>query len=174
VIKGLLLLLGFTLLSGSCDLFKKKVLTAMIIAQNICGATVDIYMDGAYQTSIANNANGSIEDVDLGTHQLEAIKSDNSIVVFSSTLEIDFERQYVWIIEGKSGFTITNQTGETIRLFIDGVAGGQILDGSTNTISEVPFGEHTLEAKKLNSETVLASTTITVEQIQVYTWIITI
>jgi len=165
--------LGFALLYSSCGLFKKEHLQARIRVNNICGATVDIYIDGAFQISVANNSDGGIEDVELGTYQLEAIKSGSDIVVFSSTLEIDFEREYIWVIEGQAGFVITNQTGETVRLYVDNVAGSQITNTNTHTITEVPFGEHVLEARELNSDTVLATTTITVDLIQVYNWIIT-
>ena len=172
-VRTLIIFFGLGLLFSSCDIFKKKGLMARIVVNNICGATVDIYMDGTFQTSVANNADGGIADVELGTYQLEAIKSGSDIVVFSSTLEIDFEREYIWVIEGKAGFAITNQTGEIVRLFIDDRDGGQITDKSTKTVSEVPFGEHLLEAKELNSDTVVATTTINVELIQIYPWTIT-
>jgi hypothetical protein len=165
--------MGFTLLFSSCDLFKKKELLARIIAQNICGATIDVYMNGAFQFSVANNTDGYLEELTLGAYRLEAIKTGSNIVVFSSTIDIDFDREYVWVIEGQSGFSIINQTGEAVRIFIDGVDGGQLPDQSTRTVTDVPFGEHVLEAKELNSDTVIATTTINVDLIQVYSWTIT-
>ena len=173
LIKGLLLLLGITFVFSSCGLFSSKKLLATIVANNICGATVDVYMNGVLQKSVSNNSNGIIEDVENGTYVLEAIKTGSSIVVFSSTLEIDAARQYIWVIEGQATLQISNQTGETILLSVDNVDRGQIPDQKSQTVSQVPFGSHALEAKDLTSGSVIASTTIEVEDLQVYHWIIT-
>lgn len=173
LIKGLLLVLGMTFVFSSCGLFSSKKLLATIIANNICGATVDVYLNGVMQTSVSNNSNGVIEELDNGTYALEAIKTGGSLVVFSSTLEIDAAREYIWVIEGQATFQISNQTGETITLAIDNVDRGQIPDQISQTVSQVPFGDHALEAKDLTSGSVIASTTIDVENIQVYHWIVT-
>lgn len=143
-----------------------------ITVRNACGIALDIYMDGIFQFYLEDYEYYYIENVTPGTHLLEAKKKDTDILVKSETVETSGDSSYTWTITSAASLTITNNYGETLDIYGDGEFKFEIADQAETPISNIPYGEHLLEAKKTGGTTVVASTTIDIiEDIQ-YTWVI--
>jgi hypothetical protein len=76
-------------------------------------------------------------------------------------------------VEGPSSITVTNKYGETLQIFADGILMGDLADTLSETITKVTIGEHTLTAVKKSDSTQVAETTIIVNEVKEYSWVIT-
>jgi len=102
------------LVSSSCKGSSDPDILANIIAQNLCGAAVDIFMDDVYQFSVEFATDETIYDVSFGTYNLEARKKGEEAVVYSDTMEITQSLNYIVVIEGPSYIVIENKYGESL------------------------------------------------------------
>lgn len=143
-----------------------------ITVQNSCGIALDIYMDGTFQFYLNNNEYFYIEKVTPGTHLLEAKKKDTDFLLKSKTVEIEANYSYTWTISSEAQLKITNKYGETLDIYGDGTYQSEVPDQTDALIPSVPYGEHTMEAKKQGGTTVVASVTIDFAEDVVYTWVI--
>lgn len=143
-----------------------------ITVRNGSGIDLDIYMDGTFQFYLANSEYYYIENVQPGTHLLEAKKKDTDILMKSRTVETTAEFSYTWTITSAAALKITNNYGETVDIYGDGAFYTDLADQGEAIISNIPYGEHLIEAKKEDSSTVVASTTIEVMEDITYTWVI--
>jgi hypothetical protein len=146
---------------------------ARIIVYNNCGIAVDVYLDDAFQFYLEQKEYYYIENFSLGTHELKAKKKGTDILLKSTTGEFTQKQDYTWTISSTAVVTITNNYGETLSLYGDGTYQTDIPDQSSAQIPDIPYGEHTLEAKRPNQTEVLASKTIDVLGDNVYSWTIT-
>lgn len=147
-------------------------LTADVTVNNGCGVAADVFMDGTFKVSVENGSNKVIGDVTKGVHLFEAKKAGTAMLVFSGTLDIDPSYNYVLVIEGPSTIVVNNKYGETLQITMDGTVLGDLEDESSKTISKVTLGVHSLKAAKKSDSTVVASTSIDVNEVKEYTWTI--
>ena len=66
---------------------------------NNYGKTLKIYMDGNYQFDLVDEENRWIIDVAFGEHFLKAIKAADGTEVASTTIDVDENKDYTWVIE---------------------------------------------------------------------------
>jgi hypothetical protein len=144
-----------------------------ITVTNSCGATIDIFLDGARKATIDDGSYYTADSVTPGTHQLEVQKSDNGAVLISTALTVAANAIYSLTVEGVARLTITNHYGEILSIYVDDVYLGDIGDQLTQTVRKVRFGAHDLEAHRKSDDTVVATTSIDVEEAIEYTWVIT-
>lgn len=142
-----------------------------ITVRNSSGIALDIYMDGTFRFSLENDTYDYIENVTPGTHLLEAKKKDTDSLVKSMTAEISEDFSYTWTITSNATLKITNNYGETLDIYGDGQFKSEIADQAEITLN-IPYGEHLLEAKERGGSTVVASTTIEIDEDIIYPWVI--
>jgi hypothetical protein len=144
-----------------------------IIVRNNCGIAVDIYLDGAYQFFLEFKEYYYIENISLKTYKLEAKRKATQTLLKTVSIEITQNRDYTWTISSTASLAITNNYGETLSIYGDGTYQTDIENGRSNSIQNIVYGRHLLEAKRPNTSTVVASTTIEVLEDKGYTWTIT-
>jgi hypothetical protein len=66
---------------------------------NNYGVALKIYMDGDYKFEIVNEEDRWIMNVSFGEHFLKALKVSDDKEVASTTLNIQYNRDYTWTIE---------------------------------------------------------------------------
>ncbi len=144
---------------------------ATITVTNLCGATVEIYMDDSLIFTIANGFEQVIDNIVKGSHLLEAFKAGTNMLVADEAIDISTSDDYWWEIYGPSRIIVTNKYGETLRIMVNGSYLGDLDDTYSEGISKVTFGEHRLDAIKSNDD-VAASITIDVTEVKDYFWTI--
>jgi hypothetical protein len=95
------------------------------------------------------------------------------ILVSSATLTIDPNKSYEYDIESPCAVNVTNEFGETLKISADGTYQFDLTDKSSNAVTKIPFGVHTLSAAKKSDGTVVATTSIDVQEVKEYKWTIT-
>ena len=145
---------------------------ANITVSNECGAALDVFMNGDYKFSLDYREYNTIQNVATVTHELVAKMKGTEILVLADTVEITSLTEYVWNILSSADLTIANQYGETLNIYGDGSLQGDIDDGQAETLGSIPYGEHVMEARKLDN-TVVGSVTILIEENKEYIWTIT-
>jgi len=163
----------FSFMSCKSPSSPEENLTTTVTVNNVSGMTVDVFMDGTFKVSINNENSGDIENVTAGSHLFDAKKTGTEMLVFSATMDIDPGYNYTLVIEGPSTVTVTNNYGETLQLTVDGTSWTDLDDQSKATLNKVPFGVHNLVAAKKSDSTIVASTSIDVEEVKDYGWTIT-
>jgi hypothetical protein len=173
---GIAALLGiflFSFMSCKSPSSPEENLTTKVTVNNGSGTTADVFMDGTFKVSIDNGSSADIENVTPGSHLFDAKKTGTEILVFSATMDIDTSYNYTLVIEGPSTITINNEYGETLQITADGTSMGDLNDKASATLTKVPFGVHNLVAAKKSDSTIVASTSIDVEEVKDYGWTIT-
>jgi hypothetical protein len=143
-----------------------------IVAHNESGAAVDIFVDGVFRISVEAGSEGSISKVSNGSHQLVVKQQGTEILFTSQQIDITDKSDYAWVIYGPSSIKITNNYGETLQIYSGDAYMGDLIDQDTQSVSEVPFGDHLLSATRLSDMKVAAFVVITVNEVKEYTWII--
>jgi hypothetical protein len=145
---------------------------ATITVGNVCGAALDIFMNGTFQFSIEHLESKVILNLSIGTYELEAKKKDTEILVLSETFEISQLSDYIWTVQSSAVISIKNEYGETLSIYTDGSYQDDLDDTNTMIFQNVPFGEHLLEAVRPTDEVKVASTTVDVGENITYSWTI--
>jgi hypothetical protein len=148
-------------------------LAANIVVVNTCGKTVDVFMDGTLQFKVDTGLTSTISTVPAGSHLIAAKVTETETVVHSETLEVVLGYDYAFNVYGPSSITVTNSTGEILKITMDENYVGDIGADLTQTIRRVKFGEHKLKAAKRSDGTEVAAATIDVSEIKDYVWTIT-
>ena len=130
-------------------------------------------MDGTVQFTIENGNANTITGVTAGSHSFEVTKSDNGNVLYTDTFTVQGGATYSINVEGAATISVTNNYGQLLRIFKNDVYLGDIADGLTQAIAKVKFNTYTLEAKLKDEDTVVATTSFVVTEIQDYPWTIT-
>lgn len=65
---------------------------------NNYGSTLKIYQDGEYRFDLENEEDRWIIDVSFGDHYLKATKASDGKEVASTTIEVDGNEDYTWVI----------------------------------------------------------------------------
>jgi hypothetical protein len=171
---GLVVLLGIALsVVPACkDSTTPGLTIGSILIYNYCGATVDIYLDGLFRTQILSNSYDSIDDVSPGSRGIEAFLEGTQTLVSEKTYEVEAGVQYTFYVYGGATILVTNQFGEILKIYMDDTYVGDIGDNLSQTIYLVPFGTRALVAKKRIDDTEVATTSIDVQDVIEYTWVI--
>lgn len=148
-------------------------LSAEINIFNTCGAAVDIYVNEVFKTALENDSDTTIKVVNEGIYQLGAIKTGSEIVVSVGQAQVYLGGSYTWDINGPSSIIVTNSYGETLQIHVNGTYLGDLDTSYSEEVTNVTFGEHTLEAKKPSTGEVAASITFEVNDAADYFWEIT-
>jgi len=160
------------LVSGSCKSPSEPEIFANIVAQNLCGAAVDIFMDGVYQFTVEFAADETIYDVPVGTYSLQAKKQGEEVLVYSDTIEITQSLNYIVVIEGPSHIIVKNDYGQAVNVYMNGVLVGGIQSNQGVVIPNVAFGTHELAASRTSDNLLVDSISLEVEDVAEYVWII--
>jgi hypothetical protein len=144
-----------------------------IVVTNVCGASVILYADGVEKTTLETGSLATLSSVTPGSRLLEAKKADDGFLVYSETLTIPASTTNYVTIRGGASIRVTNQSGQILRISLDDAVVGDIGDQITLTISKVPFGSHTYQAKTLVGGTLVSEFTVDVTDFSEFTWTIT-
>jgi hypothetical protein len=147
--------------------------TATITVINSCGAAIILYLDGTMKATVENGSSDTLEGVSVGSHLIEAKKSDTGVLVSSKTLTVAAGAALSVTIQGPASLRVTNQYGELLSIYEDGNYLGDIGDQITQTILNITFASHVFTAETKTSTTVVATLTINVTDVATYTWTIT-
>ena len=144
-----------------------------VVAYNNSGVAVDIYLDGTFKISVEAWLSGTITGVSNGTHLFDVKQKGTAILIESVPIDIKEKNEYTWYIDGPSSIKITNNSGVTLQLYSGNNHMGDLNNQESQSITDVPFGDHVLTAVRLSDQVVVATTTITVDEVKEYTWVVT-
>ncbi len=143
---------------------------ARILVTNTYGQTLEIFMDGASQLTVTNGNTGTIKDVAIATHTMEAKTADGTIID-TTTLDVTALTDYSYTID-RPDINVTNSFGEPLKIYYDNVYQFTIVDDENRWLIGVSLASHFLKATRLSNDTEVASTTINVTQNKDYSWTI--
>ncbi len=170
VLAVLTAVLGLSL--AGCKHTTTENLTSTITIVNNCGADVDVYMDGALKSTVADAADGTIANVTAGSRLLEAKLKGTSDLVYSQTMTITAGTAVTFTVNGQAVVRITNNFPEILKIYMNAIYTGDIGPGLTQSIDRVKFGTYNMLAWRRADDSEAATTTITVSAIQTYDWVI--
>jgi hypothetical protein len=145
---------------------------ARIVIYNQYGETLDIYMDGVYQLSVAHDDDAKIRDVSLDEHDLEAKVPATGVVVDSESIDVTAYTDYSWTIDDAPDINVTNNYGSSLKIYMDGTYAFDLSDEEDRWIMNVAFGSRFLKAARVSDGKEVASTTISVSANKDYSWTI--
>jgi len=171
---GIVFVLGIFLCSSiSCKSPESPdEISANIFVSNECGLEIDVYMNGVYQFAVEFLYYEVIENVSGGVYEIVAKKKDTEEILATDSVDVNQSGEYWVSILGGASLTISNEYGETLNIYTNGSLQGELEDDESQTFTEVPYGEHVLEASKTSDNTLVATTTIDVVEEKEYTWVI--
>ena len=144
----------------------------IIVYNNYNNGSLDIYMDGVFQFTLAEDDNAKIKDVTLDEHALVAKVTGTSTVVDHTTIDVTAYSDYTWTIDDPPDIKITNNYGTTLKIYMDGEYKFDLENEEDRWLIDVSFGNHYLKALKASDGREVASTTIEVDGNEDYTWVI--
>lgn len=143
---------------------------ARILVTNTYGQTLEIFMDGASQLTLTNGNTGTIKDVAIATHTMEAKIADGT-VIDTTTLDVTALTDYAYTID-RPDINVTNSFGEPLKIYYDNVYQFTIVDDENRWLIGVSLASHFLKATRASNDTEVGSTTINVTQNKDYSWTI--
>lgn len=146
---------------------------ANVIVINGCGTVIDVYMDEEFKITVDYDSSSTLEEIDQGTHTFKAIKNGSSLVVAEDTYEIYDGFDFNWAVDGPSTILVTNQYGEALMIYAGNKFLGELQNGKSEHVTEVPFGLITLNAVRNGETSILATTTLDITEVKEYEWTIT-
>ena len=147
-------------------------INATITVSNECGVAIDVYMDGVYKFSLEFLIYEVIENVSGGTYEIVAKKKDTDEIQSSNTVYVTASGDYWVSILSSASINIINNYGEALNIYTNGSLQGELGDQENQVFTNVPYGEHVLEASKASDNSLVARTTINVVEQKEYTWTI--
>jgi hypothetical protein len=147
-------------------------ISANIFVSNECGLEIDVYMDGVHQFSLKFLYYEVIENVSGGSYEIVSKKKDTEDVLDTSTVDVVANGEYWVSILSAASINVINEHGETLNIYTNGSLQGELGDGENQVFTNVPYGDHNLEASKTDDNTLVASTQISVVEEKEYTWTI--
>jgi hypothetical protein len=145
---------------------------ANIFVSNECGLEIDVYMNGAFQFSLEFLIYEVIENVSGGVYEIVAKKKDTVEEIANETINVDADGEYWISIISAASIKIINNYGQTLNIYTNSTLQGELDDQESQVFTNVPYGDHILEAAKTSDNTLVASTTLTVAEEKEYTWTI--
>lgn len=143
---------------------------ARILVSNTYGQTLEILMDGASQFTLTNGASGTIKEVSVATHTMEA-KIAGGTIIDTTTIDVTQLTDYSYAID-RPDINVVNSWGETLRIYMDGVFQFTIVDDENRWLIAVSLASHFLKATRAGDDSEVASITINVTQNKDYSWTI--
>ncbi len=143
---------------------------AYITVTNSYGEALNIFMDSVFQFLLENKDSKIISHVTQANHKLEAYKVSTSTKVDSTEIDVVQITGYTWTINGPPRIQVTNNYGETLSIYMDYKYQFDLVDTEDRWIFNVTFADHFLQAIRPSTGKEVASTTITVDANQAYTW----
>ena len=145
---------------------------ATIVVSNECGLEIDVYMNGVFQFSLDFLIYEIIENVTGGVYEIVAKKKDTVEEIANETVIVNADGEYWISILSAASIKIINNYGETLNIYTNGSLQGELSDQESQVFTNVPYGDHVLEAAKSSDNSLVASTTLTVAEEKEYTWTI--
>jgi hypothetical protein len=144
----------------------------ILVYNNYNNGALDIYMDGTFQFTLAEDDDAKIKDVTLDEHDLVAKLTGTSTVVDDTTIDVTSYTDYTWTIDDPPDIKVTNSYGVTVKIYMDGEYKFDLENEEDRWLIDVSFGDHYLKALKASDNSEVASTTIEVDGNEDYTWTI--
>jgi hypothetical protein len=145
---------------------------ADILAQNLCGAAVDVFLDGVYKFTVDHATDERISGLPFATYMLEAKKMGTEILVFSEPIDLTQSLTYIWVIEGPSVILIGNAYGEDLDIFMNETYAGGVPADESREIPKVGFGNHNLAAFRARDNILVEELSLDIEDVAKYVWLI--
>jgi hypothetical protein len=172
---GVALLLALTLAgcksSTSSSTSTSTTLEARILVYNTYSASLDIYMDDAFQFNLPNGGSGTIKNVSLDTHTMTAKLAGTDTVIDTTTIDVTALTDYSYTID-RPDINVTNAFGESLHIYMDDVYRFDLVDDENRWLIDVSLTSHFLKATRVSDNSEVASITINVTQNKDYTWTI--
>ncbi len=143
---------------------------ARILVTNSYGKTLQIFMDGNAQFTLTNGNGATITNVAIATHTMTA-KTEDGTLVDTTTIDVTTLIDYSYLID-RPDINVTNNFGETLRIYYDNVYQFTIVDDENRWLIGVNLASHFLKATRVTDDSEVASITINVSQNKDYTWTI--
>lgn len=172
---GIIVLLGIFVCSTiSCKSPENPdaEIIANIFVSNECGLAIDIYLEGVYQFSLEFLYYDVIENVSGGVYDVVAKIKDTEEVYATHIVNVT-ESKDVWVtFLYNASIKVINEYGEALNIYTNGSLQGELGDGESQVFTNVPYGDHMIEASTASDNTLVASVTISVVEEKEYTWTI--
>jgi hypothetical protein len=147
-------------------------ISANVTVSNECGLALDIYLNGVFQFSLEFLFYDVINNLQVGVYEITAKIKDTQEVLQSYTVDV-FAKEEIWLsILYSASINVVNEYGEPLNIFTNGSNQGELGDKQNQVFTQVPYGDHVLEASKTSDNTLVASVTINVVEEKEYTWTI--
>jgi hypothetical protein len=172
---GIMALVGiFLLILNGCKNTEgpDTVVKANLFFSNECGVAIDVFMDGNFQFSIEYSDYKVIQNVSQGVYNIVAKKKDTEDLVSSDSVNVNTSGDYWVTILSPASLKVTNEYGETLNIYTNGQYQGELDDQESQVFTNVPYGEHILEAAKTADNTLVETVTLEVVENKEYTWTI--
>jgi hypothetical protein len=143
---------------------------ARILVSNTYGQTLQIFMDGTSQFTLTNGNGGTITNVAVATHTMEA-KLENGQTIDTTTIDVTALTDYSYTID-RPDINVTNAWGEPLKIYMDDTFQFNLVDDENRWLIAVPLASHFLKATRMSNNSEVASITINVTQNKDYSWII--
>jgi hypothetical protein len=147
-------------------------ITASVYVSNECGIAIDVFMDGVHQFSVEFLYYNVIQDLPAGAYEIVAKEKDAEDVLHTEIVDIDASGDYWVNVLYDASLKIINEYGETLNIYTNGSLQGELENGKSQVFTNVPYGDHSLEASKASDNTLVASTVMSVVEEKEYTWTI--
>jgi hypothetical protein len=147
-------------------------INATITVSNECGVAIDVYMDGVYKFSLEFLIYEVIENVSGGTYEIVAKKKDTDEIQSSNTVYVSADGNYWVSILSSASINVINNYGDALNIYTNGSLQGELGDKENQVFTNVPYGEHILEASKASDNSFVARTTINIVEQKEHTWTI--
>jgi hypothetical protein len=145
---------------------------ANIFVSNECGLALDIYSDGVYQFSLEFLHYDIIESVSSGVHEIVAKEKDTEEAFATQVVNITESKDHWVTFLYTASIKVVNEYGEALNIYTNGSLQGELGDGENQVFTNVPYGDHVIEASTVSDNTLVASVTISVVEEKEYTWTI--
>ena len=143
---------------------------ARILVSNTYGQTLEIFMDGTSQFTLTNGNSGTIKNVSVATHTMEA-RTGGGAVIDTTTIDVTQLTDYSYSID-RPDINVVNSWGETLKIYMDGVYQFTVVDDENRWLIAVSLASHFLKATRASDDSEVASITINVTQNKDYSWTI--
>jgi len=171
---GIILLLGIFVCSmtGCKNPNSPDEIKANISVSNEYGLEIDVYLDGVFQFSLEFLDYATISNVSEGVHEIVAKKKGTGEVITTEIVNVTAFGE-IWVsILSTASIKIVNKYGETLNIYTNGSLQGELGNEENQVFTNVPYGEHVLEASKASDNTLVASTVVNIVEEKEYTWTI--
>jgi hypothetical protein len=145
---------------------------ANLFISNECGVAIDVFMDGNFQFSVEYLDYKVIQNISRGVYNVVIKKKDTEDLVTSDSVNVNTSGDYWITILSPASLNVINEYGETLDIYTNGQYQGELDDQESQVFTNIPYGEHILEAAKTADDTLVETVTLEVVENKEYTWTI--